>query len=101
MTNHVMDGCVIIGDKGFRGKGHMKIETIDVIHSENESSFMRVRCMVENIMKGRKWRIMDDKHRKPVKNMDEATNLHHKIISIVFCLVNLFDVPIRVWKKGK
>ncbi len=96
ILQHLDNDCIIIGDKGFRGRKEVHIETIDRIHQENESKFLQVRSCVENVInKGRKWRIMDDRQRKHVKNMQQAAELHHKQTSVIFCLVNLFDIPIR------
>lgn len=96
MMEQLFEGAVIIGDKGFQGRKNLKIITINSIHPENESAFLKVRCTVENvIMKGRKWKALDDRQRKPVHKLEEALIYHHKRVSVIFCLVNLFDIPIR------
>jgi hypothetical protein len=100
ILEHLKEGCIIIGDKGFRGLLDLKIVTIDEINYDNESSFLEVRCTVENvIMKIRKWKIVDDRYRKPIKDFEEALQLHHKLICAICCLVNLFNTPLRFYGK--
>lgn len=98
MHQQLYEGCVIIGDKGFRGLEAYSIYTIDGIHEENEGAFLRVRCTVENtILKIRKWKIIEDRFRRPIKNLNGACILHHKLVSAVCSLVNLFVIPLRVY----
>jgi hypothetical protein len=48
ITKDLIKNCIIIVDKGFRGLLDKMIVTIDNINPDNESSFLRVRCTVEN-----------------------------------------------------
>lgn len=96
MTKHLLSGCSIIGDKGFRGLNSYDIRTIDCINPANDLPFKRVRAVVENvILKIRKWKIVNDRIKSSVSNLEKAQKEHNKMIAAICTLVNLFDSPLQ------